>query len=127
MTGEPWRATQDGVVVACRLTPKGGRDAIDGVARLSDGTAVLLARVRTAAEDGRAKGAADRWIEEPAEAGHGDRRPHGADRKAASVVTARPEAAPVVRNAISALFCHGELQLRRPWRRVTVNTSALPK
>jgi hypothetical protein len=54
---EPWRATVDGVVVACRLTPKGGRDAIDGVARLSDGTAVLLARVREPPEDGRANDA----------------------------------------------------------------------
>ena len=53
----PWRATLDGVVVACRLTPKGGRDAIDGVARLSDGTSVLLARVRSAPEDGRANDA----------------------------------------------------------------------
>ena len=57
MTGEPWRATPDGIVVACRLTPKGGRDAIDGVAKLSDGTAVLLARVRSAPEDGRANAA----------------------------------------------------------------------
>ena len=57
MSDEPWRATADGVVVACRLTPKGGRDAIDGVARLSDGTAVLLARVRAAPEDGRANDA----------------------------------------------------------------------
>ena len=54
---EPWRATLDGVVVACRLTPKGGSDAIDGVARLSDGTCVLLARVRCAPEDGRANDA----------------------------------------------------------------------
>ena len=53
----PWRATLDGVVVACRLTPKGGRDAIDGVAWLSDGTSVLLARVRSAPEDGRANNA----------------------------------------------------------------------
>ncbi len=52
--GEPWRATQEGVVVACRLTPKAGRDAIDGVARLADGSSVLLARVRSAPEDGRA-------------------------------------------------------------------------
>ena len=51
---EPWRATLDGVVVACRLTPKGGRDAIEGVARLADGTSVLLARVRAPPEDGRA-------------------------------------------------------------------------
>ena len=54
MSDEPWRATLDGIVVACRLTPKGGRDAIDGVARLSDGTSVLLARVRSAPENGRA-------------------------------------------------------------------------
>ncbi len=51
---EPWRPTPEGVVVTCRLTPKGARDAIDGVARLSDGTSVLLARVRSAPEDGRA-------------------------------------------------------------------------
>ena len=54
MTSEPWRATLEGVIVACRLTPKGGRDVIEGVARLSDGTSVLLARVRSAPEDGRA-------------------------------------------------------------------------
>jgi uncharacterized protein len=28
-----------------RLTPKGGRDAIDGIERLADGRAVLKARV----------------------------------------------------------------------------------
>ena len=50
----PWRATAEGVIVACRLTPKGGRDAIDGVSALSDGTAVLACRVRVAPEDGRA-------------------------------------------------------------------------
>jgi uncharacterized protein YggU (UPF0235/DUF167 family) len=52
--GEPWRRTLEGVVVACRLTPKGGRDAIDGIARLADGTAVLLARVRSAPQGGEA-------------------------------------------------------------------------
>jgi uncharacterized protein YggU (UPF0235/DUF167 family) len=41
-------------VVACRLTPKDPRDAIDGVSRLADGTSVLLARVRSPPEDGRA-------------------------------------------------------------------------
>ncbi|MBV8474240.1 MAG: DUF167 domain-containing protein, partial [Hyphomicrobiales bacterium] len=48
----PWRTTLDGLVIACRLTPKGGRDAIDGTATLSDGSRVLLARVRAAPEDG---------------------------------------------------------------------------
>jgi uncharacterized protein len=54
VTETPGRATLDGIVVACRLTPKGGRDAIDGVATLSDGMCVLLARVRAAPEDGKA-------------------------------------------------------------------------
>jgi len=53
----PWRKTLEGVVLVCRLTPKGGRDAIDGVATLSDGARVLLARVRSAPEDGKANDA----------------------------------------------------------------------
>lgn len=57
MTDEPWRATLNGVVVFCRLTPRGGRDAIDGVVRLADGTTVFLARVRAAPENGRANDA----------------------------------------------------------------------
>ena len=51
---EPWRGTKEGVVVSCRLTPKGGRDAIDGVAQLTDGSSVLTARVRSAPQGGEA-------------------------------------------------------------------------
>jgi uncharacterized protein (TIGR00251 family) len=51
---EPWRRTKEGVVVSCRLTPKGGRDAIVGVAQLGDGSSVLKARVRSAPQDGEA-------------------------------------------------------------------------
>jgi len=43
-----WSAAADGIVIAVRLTPKGGRDALDGMARLSDGQMVLKARVRAA-------------------------------------------------------------------------------
>ena len=57
MTTAPWRANAAGVTIHCRLTPKGGRDAIEGVATLSDGQSVLLARVRSAPEDGKANGA----------------------------------------------------------------------
>ena len=64
MTEPPWRQTLDGIVVVCRLTPKGGRDAIDGVATMSDGARVLLARVRSAPEDGRANEALCRLIAE---------------------------------------------------------------
>jgi uncharacterized protein (TIGR00251 family) len=64
MSEAPWRATPDGVIIACRLTPKGGRDAIDGVATLADGTRVLLVRVRSAPEDGKANEALCRLIAE---------------------------------------------------------------
>jgi uncharacterized protein len=53
-TREPWCATADGIIVVCRLTPKGGRDALEGVSTLGDGARVILARVRAAPEDGRA-------------------------------------------------------------------------
>ena len=49
-----WRAAPDGVVIAVRLTPKGGRDSIDGIETLSDGHAVLKARVRAAPHEGAA-------------------------------------------------------------------------
>jgi uncharacterized protein YggU (UPF0235/DUF167 family) len=62
----PWRVTAEGVIVACRLTPRGGRDAIDGVSALSDGTAVLACRVRVAPEDGRANAALCKLIAEAA-------------------------------------------------------------
>ena len=51
---EPWRRTKEGVVVSCRLTPKGGRDAIEGVAQLADGSSVLVARVRSEPQGGEA-------------------------------------------------------------------------
>ncbi len=62
MTDEPWTATTDGVVVDVRLTPRGGRDAIEGVERRADGRAVLKARVRVAASDGEANSALCRLI-----------------------------------------------------------------
>lgn len=57
MASSPWRATADGVTLAVRLTPKGGRDAIDGVETMSDGRSVLKARVRAVPEDGKANAA----------------------------------------------------------------------
>jgi uncharacterized protein YggU (UPF0235/DUF167 family) len=47
------------VMVQLRLTPKGGRDAIDGVGELADGRKVLLARVRAAPEKGAANAAVE--------------------------------------------------------------------
>ncbi len=42
------------LVVTVRLTPKGGRDAIDGIDALADGTPVLKVRVRAAPSEGEA-------------------------------------------------------------------------
>jgi uncharacterized protein YggU (UPF0235/DUF167 family) len=53
----PWSAGAGGLIVTVRLTPKGGRDAIEGIECLADGRRVLKARVRAAASDGAANAA----------------------------------------------------------------------
>jgi uncharacterized protein len=58
----PWGVAPGGLTLTVRLTPKGGRDAIDGVERLGDGRAVLKARVRAAASEGAANTALLRLI-----------------------------------------------------------------
>jgi uncharacterized protein len=62
MTAAPWAAVAGGVTLQVRLTPKGGRDAIDGIETLSDGRAVLKARVRAAPSEGEANDALVRLI-----------------------------------------------------------------
>jgi uncharacterized protein (TIGR00251 family) len=57
MSDKPWTVTVDGLLLTVRLTPKGGRDAVDGIETLSDGRAVLKARVRALPEDGEANAA----------------------------------------------------------------------
>ena len=54
MLARPWTASVDGVVVTVRLTPRGGRDAIEGIAQLADGRSAIKARVRAAASEGEA-------------------------------------------------------------------------
>jgi uncharacterized protein (TIGR00251 family) len=44
-------------VLAVRLTPKAGRDAIEGIARLSDGRSVLKVCVRAPPREGEANAA----------------------------------------------------------------------
>lgn len=60
----PWSALPDGVAVNVRATPRGGRDAIDGIVLLSDGRPVLKARIAVAAEDGKANTALARLLAE---------------------------------------------------------------
>ena len=54
---QPWAATAKGLSVTIRLTPKGGRDALDGIETLADGRPVLKARVRAAPTEGEANAA----------------------------------------------------------------------
>jgi uncharacterized protein YggU (UPF0235/DUF167 family) len=58
----PWSVTGGGVTLAVRLTPKGGRDAIEGIEMLADGRAVLKARVAAPPSEGEANDALCRLI-----------------------------------------------------------------
>ena len=51
---DPWRYSTQGISVALRVTPRGGRDDIDGLETLADGRMVVKVRVRTIAEGGKA-------------------------------------------------------------------------
>ena len=62
MTARPWAATANGVILTVRLTPKGGRDSIDGIETTADGKSVLKARVRAAPSEGEANDALVRLI-----------------------------------------------------------------
>lgn len=53
----PWQLIAGGLSLMVRLTPKGGRDAVDGIDELSNGRAVLKARVRAAPSGGEANAA----------------------------------------------------------------------
>src|SRR4029079_1825030 len=44
VAGEPWTAVAGGVMIDVRLTPRGGRDAIEGTERRADGRTVLKVR-----------------------------------------------------------------------------------
>jgi uncharacterized protein YggU (UPF0235/DUF167 family) len=51
---EPWRYGAAGLSIALRVTPRGGRDDIDGIEQLADGRSVLKVRVRAIADGGEA-------------------------------------------------------------------------
>ena len=51
---DPWRYSTGGISVALRVTPRGGRDDIDGVVTLAGGRSVVKVRVRAVAEGGEA-------------------------------------------------------------------------
>jgi hypothetical protein len=51
---DPWRYSAQGISVALRVTPRGGRDDIDGIETLANGRTVVKVRVRAIAEGGEA-------------------------------------------------------------------------
>jgi uncharacterized protein len=51
---DPWRYSTEGISIALRVTPRGGRDDIDGIETLANGRSVVKIRVRAIAEGGEA-------------------------------------------------------------------------
>src|ERR1700748_891204 len=51
---DPWRYSAQGISIALRVTPRGGRDEIDGIETLADGRRWVKVRVRAIAEGGEA-------------------------------------------------------------------------
>jgi uncharacterized protein (TIGR00251 family) len=51
---DPWRYSTEGISVALRVTPRGGRDDIDGIETLANGRTVIKVRVRAIADGGEA-------------------------------------------------------------------------
>ena len=62
LCAKPWVRWTDGVALDVRLTPRGGRDAIEGVERHADGRVVVKARVRAAPFEGQANDALRRLV-----------------------------------------------------------------
>jgi uncharacterized protein len=51
---DPWRYSTAGVSVALRVTPRGGRNEIDGLETLANGRTVIKVRVPAIADGGEA-------------------------------------------------------------------------
>jgi uncharacterized protein (TIGR00251 family) len=51
---DPWRYSTEGISIALRVTPRGGRDDIDGIETLANGRTVVKVRVRAIADGGEA-------------------------------------------------------------------------
>ncbi len=62
VAARPWSLMAGGIALTVRLTPKGGRDAVDGIAQLADGRSVLKARVAAVPSEGEANTALVRLI-----------------------------------------------------------------
>jgi uncharacterized protein len=54
MATDPWRYSAQGISVVLRVTPRGGRDDIDGIEMMADGRSAIKLRVRAVADGGEA-------------------------------------------------------------------------
>ena len=68
----PWREEAEALIVAVRLTPRGGRDALDGVGEDADGAAHIRARASAPPVDGEANAALVKLLAKAAGARKGD-------------------------------------------------------
>ena len=59
---DPWRYSTQGISIALRVTPRGGRDDIDGLETLANGRTVVKVRVRAIADGGEANRAVTELI-----------------------------------------------------------------
>jgi uncharacterized protein len=59
---DPWRHSPEGVSIALRVTPRGGRDDIDGIETLANGHSAMKVRVRAVADGGEANRAVTELI-----------------------------------------------------------------
>ena len=62
MAAAPWLLIADGLSLVVRLTPRGGRNAIEGMEILPDGRVVLKVRVQAAPSEGEANAALSKLI-----------------------------------------------------------------
>ena len=58
----PWRIVEDGLELAVRLTPKGGRTQVDGIGEDPSGKSVLRVRVSAPPVDGAANKALLKYL-----------------------------------------------------------------
>ncbi|WP_342360292.1 DUF167 family protein [Terrarubrum flagellatum] len=58
----PWRVDGEHLLLQVRATPRGGRDAIDGIDRLADERPVLRVRLKAAPVDGEANEGLRRFL-----------------------------------------------------------------